>query len=194
MAKRPPVSRRRGATLLAIAVVVAAGASACAVARPSPERHGPEAHFRGQGADRGSQTRVANQLLLRLGERRLYLIHDDPERPAESFPIAIGRTGWETPLGKFRVEEMVEHPEFIKLDPDVPSRVLKHIPPGPANPLGERWIGFAHGEGWTVGIHGTPNPELLGHAVSHGCVRMRNADVVRVYERVQLGTPVVVQP
>ena len=45
-----------------------------------------------------------------------------------------------------------------------------------------------------MGIHGTPNPELLGRAVSHGCVRMRNADVIRIYDRVKLGTPVIVEP
>ena len=89
---------------------------------------------------------------------------------------------------------MVVHPEFLKVDPDAPTRVLKRFPPGPTNPLGERWIGFAHGEGWTIGIHGTPNPELLGQAVSHGCIRMRNEDVVRIYERVQLGTAVTVEP
>ena len=133
------------------------------------------------------------QLLLRLGERRLYLVDDDPKTPVESFPIAIGRQGWETPVGQFHIEEMVEHPDFLKLDPAVPARVIKRIPPGPANPLGERWIGFAHGEGWTIGIHGTPNPELLGQAVSHGCVRMRNEDVVRIYGRVQLGTTVLVE-
>jgi lipoprotein-anchoring transpeptidase ErfK/SrfK len=71
---------------------------------------------------------------------------------------------------------------------------LKRVAPGPANPLGQRWIGFAHGDGWTVGIHGTPQPELLGRAVSGGCVRMRNADVVRVYDAVDLGTPVLVEP
>jgi len=72
--------------------------------------------------------------------------------------------------------------------------VIERIPPGPSNPLGVRWIGFAHGPGWTVGIHGTPMPNLLGRAVSHGCVRMRNADVIRVYDRVQIGTPVFVEP
>jgi len=135
------------------------------------------------------------RLVLRLGERRLYVFDDDPGTAAESFPIAIGREGFETPTGRYQVEEMIEHPDFLKFDNDaVPPRVIKRIPPGPTNPLGERWIGFAHGEGWTIGIHGTPNPELLGRAVSHGCVRMRNADVVRVYDRIQLGTAVVVEP
>jgi len=59
---------------------------------------------------------------------------------------------------------------------------------------GERWMTFAHGDGWTVGIHGTPQPQLLGQAVSGGCIRMRNADVIRVYDRVHLGTTVIVEP
>lgn len=74
------------------------------------------------------------------------------------------------------------------------TRVVRRIPPGPDDPLGARWIAFAHGDGWTVGLHGTPHPELPGRAVSGGRVRMRNADVVRIYDRVQLGTPVVVEP
>jgi L,D-transpeptidase ErfK/SrfK len=179
-------SRRLGLPLVSLALL-AVGA-ACGITRPVPE----PGRFRGQRAD-AAQAKDT-RLLLRLGERRLYLMHGDHDTPVESFPIAVGKNGWETPLGRFRVEEMVVDPEFLKLDPSAPSRVLKRIPPGPANPLGERWIGFAHGEGWTVGIHGTPNPELLGQAVSHGCVRMRNADVVRVYERVELGTTVVVEP
>ena len=63
-----------------------------------------------------------------------------------------------------------------------PSRVYGHV------------YRFAHGEGWTLGFHGTPNPELIGQAVSHGCVRMRNADVLKMYDRVQIGTPVTVEP
>jgi lipoprotein-anchoring transpeptidase ErfK/SrfK len=45
-----------------------------------------------------------------------------------------------------------------------------------------------------VGFHGTAKEQALGHAVSHGCVRMRNDDVVKVYEKVKLGTPVIVTP
>src|SRR5262245_64515277 len=90
---------------------------------------------------------------------------------------------------------MVVHPDFLKFDNSVtPARPIKRIPPGPTNPLGERWIGFAHGEGWTLGIHGTPNPELLGRAVSHGCIRMRNSDGIQAYDRVHLGTTVIVAP
>ncbi|WP_448572469.1 L,D-transpeptidase, partial [Trichothermofontia sp.] len=67
------------------------------------------------------------------------------------------------------------------------------IPPGPDNPLGPRWIGF-----WTdgknfIGFHGTPNESLIGQAVSHGCVRMRNQDIQALYAQVEMGTPVVVE-
>jgi lipoprotein-anchoring transpeptidase ErfK/SrfK len=181
------------AALAALALLALAGTSACGIADPSPALRGQTSNGGTEGAAtmRGG---APTQLLLRLGERRLYLVDDDPATPVESFPVAIGRQGWETPVGQFHIEEMVEHPDFLKLDPAVPARVIKWIPPGPTNPLGERWIGFAHGEGWTIGIHGTPNPELLGQAVSHGCVRMRNEDVVRIYGRVRLGTTVLVEP
>jgi lipoprotein-anchoring transpeptidase ErfK/SrfK len=122
------------------------------------------------------------------------MVRDDAPAPVGSFPSAIGRAGHETPIGRFHVEEMIEHPDFDQIDPNDRQHVLKRIPPGPENPLGDRWIGFAHGDGWTVDIHGTPHPELLGHAVSGGCIRMRNADVIRVYDSVKLGTAVVVYP
>jgi L,D-transpeptidase ErfK/SrfK len=174
----------------ALALILIAGASACGLAGPSPApppSGGPQ-----QASRRPAST--PTQLLLRLSERRLYVVDTENRTPVESFPIAIGKKGWETPVGRYAVEEMVEHPDFVKLDPAMPTRVLKRFPPGPTNPLGQRWIGFAHGENWTLGIHGTPNPELLGQAVSHGCVRMRNEDVVRVYDRVKLGTVVTVEP
>jgi lipoprotein-anchoring transpeptidase ErfK/SrfK len=136
----------------------------------------------------------STHVVIRLKERRLELVTEHPAFSRESFPIAVGRKGHETPTGRFQVEEMVVGPEYLKIDPTDRTRVLKRFPPGPNNPLGERWIGFAHGDGWTVGMHGTPNPELLGQAVSGGCIRMRNADVIRVYDRVRLGTPVIVHP
>jgi hypothetical protein len=179
---------RRGATLLTVALLAGSGASACGVAAPSAVDGRVAAPIRVPEADVAPPQ---PHLLLRLGERRLYLVDATPATPDPSFPIAVGREGLETPVGRFQIEEMVEKPDFLKFESGV---VVRRIPPGPTNPLGERWIGFARGEGWTIGIHGTPNPELLGRAVSHGCVRMRNADVIAVYDRVQIGTPVVVEP
>lgn len=180
----------RGATLVTAALLAGSGTSACGVVTPSAFGRGAAA-IRVPDADAASNPSLQPYLVLRLSERRLYLVDDAPRTPDESFPIAVGREGRETPVGQFRVEEMVENPDFLKMASGV---VIKRIPPGPTNPLGERWIGFAHGDGWTIGIHGTPNPELLGRAVSNGCVRMRNADVISVYERIQIGTPVHVEP
>jgi lipoprotein-anchoring transpeptidase ErfK/SrfK len=134
-------------------------------------------------------------LLLSLTQRRVYLIDEIAGGPHESFPVAIGRKQYPTPTGRFQVNEMVMNPDFARFDFANPtSPILGRIPPGPNNPLGLRWIAFAHAHGWTVGFHGTQNTKVLGMAVSHGCVRMRNADVVKMYERVKLGTTVVVEP
>jgi lipoprotein-anchoring transpeptidase ErfK/SrfK len=135
-------------------------------------------------------------LVLRLGERRLYLMASDGyrERRLDSFRVAVGRPGYETPVGRFEVTHKLADPEFVQFDWENPDRVIKRIAPGPDNPLGQRWIGFTSAHGWEIGFHGTPNPELLGQAVSHGCVRMRNRDVVKVYDLVGVGTPVIVEP
>lgn len=137
-------------------------------------------------------------LVLRLRERRLHVMQGDEdgarERRLESFPVAIGRAEYATPTGRFRVLEKVVDPDFVQFDWHDPSRVTGRIEPGPENPLGARWIGFTNAYGWTIGFHGTPQEELLGLAVSHGCVRMRNRDVVKLYGRVDIGTPVIVEP
>ncbi len=130
-------------------------------------------------------------LLLRLRERRLYLM--DGARPARSFPVAVGRKEYETPVGRFEVTEKVVDPPYVRFDYENPGRVFGTVGPGPENPLGVRWIGFKSAYGWRIGFHGTPRPELLGQAVSHGCVRMRNEDVLEIFDLVDVGTPVVVR-
>jgi lipoprotein-anchoring transpeptidase ErfK/SrfK len=182
MRPHAPTPLRRAAAVALLALT-----SACGVVGPSP-------HRRDADAARAPVPPPDEYLVLKLAERRLYLMDDDPATALESFPIVVGREGRETPTGRYRVEEKVEYPHYDKIDPTDRTRIVKRIPPGPQNPLGERWIGIIVGDGWTIGIHGTPNPELLGKAVSGGCIRMRNADVIRVYDRVEIGTPVIVEP
>jgi lipoprotein-anchoring transpeptidase ErfK/SrfK len=191
MSGRLASTRCRVAIDLAAALFAAIGFNACAVASRSATVDRVAAAAAAQDSGPTPEPRLRPYLVLRLGERRLYLVDDAPDTPDESFPIAVGREGSETPVGRFRVEEMVENPDFLKVASGV---VVDRIPPGPNNPLGQRWIGFVRGDGWTIGIHGTPHPELLGRAVSRGCVRMRNEDVVGVYDRVQIGTPILVEP
>ncbi|MEB3216321.1 MAG: L,D-transpeptidase [Nostocales cyanobacterium 94392] len=127
-------------------------------------------------------------LLLSIKQRRLYVYQGDVL--LDSYPVAIGKPKWETPIGKFKVINMVENPAWE--NPFVDNKQV--IPPGLQNPLGERWIGF-----WTdgrdeIGFHGTYNRDSVGKAISHGCVRMYNEDVRKLYELVTIGTPVTVVP
>jgi lipoprotein-anchoring transpeptidase ErfK/SrfK len=180
---------RLGGTLIAgiaVLLVAAGGPVGCALFRPPPPPP-PEPDV---VVDSG---RGYPHLVVRLGERKVYLLEQAGE-PGKAFPVAIGRRPYETPVGTFRVNEMVENPDWVMFDWRDPSRFIRRFPPGPRNPLGLRWIGFASAHGWDVGFHGTPRPDLLGQAVSHGCVRMANSDVVKVYEKVKIGTTVIVEP
>jgi lipoprotein-anchoring transpeptidase ErfK/SrfK len=183
-------SLRDVAIVVGIALLVLSGSSACGPVAARPDGETPA-----RVADLSAASEQASTyLVLRLNERRLYLMKHDAPEPLGAFPIAIGRDGHETPTGQFQVEDMIVHPDFDKIDPTDRGHIVKRIPPGPDNPLGERWMQITHGEGWTLGIHGTPHPELLGQRVSGGCIRMRNADVIRVYDSVRLGTKVIVTP
>ena len=62
------------------------------------------------------------------------------------------------------------------------------VPPGPDNPIKARWLGIFAG----AGIHGTDETWSLGHAVSHGCVRMAIPDVEALYPQVSVGTPIYI--
>jgi lipoprotein-anchoring transpeptidase ErfK/SrfK len=125
------------------------------------------------------------KLIIDLSDRRVYLYRQ--EQVVTSYPIAIGQAGWETPLGSFYVLAMQRDPKWQH---PITGEV---IPPGAANPLGKRWIGFLS-EGRThIGFHGTNQEELIGQAVSHGCIRMRNRDVIALYDQITQGTPVDVR-
>ncbi len=123
-------------------------------------------------------------LVLNLKERRVYVRRGD--KVIAKYPVAIGKKGWETPVGEWQVMEKVTNPGWTSFKDNT---VLK---PGKDNPLGERWIGF-----WTdgkdmIGFHGTPNVKSIGTAASHGCVRMHNRDVKAMFTLVKVGTVVTV--
>ncbi len=126
------------------------------------------------------------QLVIKLNQRRVYIYQN--QQLKTSYPIAVGREGWETPVGEYQVIEMISQPTWEHpLTGDI-------IPPGPDNPLGERWIGFWTDGKNSIGFHGTPNTETVGQAASHGCIRMFNQDVLTLFEMVKIGTPVIVEP
>lgn len=135
-------------------------------------------------------------ITINLAEFRLYLIwqHGDRLR-VRIYPIGLGRQGWETPEGDFRVTMVVEDPVWVRpesmrgTDPTV-SNV---IAPGPDNPLGTHWIELS-ARGY--GIHGTNRPLGIGRRVSHGCIRLYPEDIIDLAGRVEKGMPVriVYQP
>lgn len=126
------------------------------------------------------------RLEIRLSHRQVTLYRG--EKVVKTYPIAIGRPGWETPTGTFKVMQKIENPTWMH---PLKPRVI--IPGGdPENPLGRRWIGFwTDGKNW-IGFHGTPTPKSVGTAASHGCIRMYNKDVEELFEQVSLGTEVKV--
>ncbi len=124
---------------------------------------------------------------IHLGDRRLTLYQGSTA--VKQYPVAVGREGWQTPTGEFEVTQMIPDPAWQH--PFTGDVILGGTP---ENPLGRYWIGFwTDGNNW-VGMHGTPNPETVGTAASHGCIRLYNQDIEELFTLVQLGTPVVVVP
>jgi lipoprotein-anchoring transpeptidase ErfK/SrfK len=107
----------------------------------------------------------------------------------KSYTVAVGQEGLETPAGLYHIEEKQVNPSWHVPDSawagDLAGQV---IPPGPADPIKARWMGIFEG----AGIHGTEEIESLGSAASHGCVRMSIPDVIDLYDRVEVGTPIYI--
>ena len=134
----------------------------------------------------GSHDARSVRLHLSLSQRLLSVYQG--ERLLSTYSVAVGREGWRTPTGEFTVFQKERDPIWQNpLTGEV-------IPPGPHNPLTSRWIGFWSDGVNAIGFHGTPDESVMGSAVSHGCVRMRQADVVALYEQVAIDTVVVVTP
>jgi L,D-transpeptidase ErfK/SrfK len=126
------------------------------------------------------------RLVIRLAPKKLE--YYEGETLIKQYDIAVGQADWETPVGHFSVLDLRENP------------LWKHpitgeaIPTGPNNPLGSRWVGFAYDDEYHIGIHGTNQEELVGQAVSHGCVRMRDGEIQELFQKLAIGTPITVRP
>jgi lipoprotein-anchoring transpeptidase ErfK/SrfK len=112
-------------------------------------------------------------------------------KPAQTYPIAVGRQGLETPGGLYDVQWKETNPSWHVPNSDWAGDLAgKTIPPGPDDPIKARWMAFNGG----AGIHGIDPSEYgsIGHDASHGCVRMRIPDVISLYSRTPVHTPVFV--
>lgn len=109
-------------------------------------------------------------------------------RLRRTYGIALGAAGYSTPAGIFRIRQRQVNPAWSAPNkPWAGAYAGRTVPGGaPDNPLKARWLGVANG----VGIHGTSAEWSIGTRASHGCIRMRVAEVKALYRQVPLGTPI----
>jgi len=124
-----------------------------------------------------NQNRSARRIVVSIPDRKLAVL--EGSQVVRIFPTAVGAPATPSPTGSFQIIQRVPDPTWY-----TKGRI---VPPGKANPLGTRWLGLSI-KGY--GIHGTNNPASIGHNASHGCIRMRNADVERLFEMVAVGDAV----
>jgi lipoprotein-anchoring transpeptidase ErfK/SrfK len=128
-------------------------------------------------------------IVVSTNERRLYLVLGDGR--ALSYPVGVGRAGrqWagKSMIDSKRIRPAWGPPPDIKREhPGIPDI----IPGGsPKNPMGAAALTLSGGE---YAIHGTNNPGSIGGYVSYGCIRMYNQDITDLFDRVSVGTPVIV--
>ena len=114
--------------------------------------------------------------------KRLRLVH--------SYTVAVGAVGFDTPAGLYHIQNKAIDPAWHVPNSAWAGSLAGTTVPGgvPDNPLKARWLGIFNG----AGIHGTDETYSLGHAASHGCIRMAIPDVIALYDQVPVGTPIYI--
>ncbi|MFB9328992.1 L,D-transpeptidase [Paenibacillus aurantiacus] len=110
---------------------------------------------------------MANRIIVDLSDRMLYLLEEN--KVIRGFPIGIGRMLTGTPTGEYTIVNKQEDP---------------------GGPFGVLWMGLSKPH---YGIHGTNDPDSIGHLVSHGCIRMYNDDVLALSALAPVGTRVTIR-
>ena len=132
------------------------------------------------------QAPVRAEKSIEISLRDRYLTLFDNGQVVKRFPVAIGAPESPTPAGTYAITRMEEAPVYHKGG--------KVIAPGPENPVGVRYMAYFQIGSGEYAIHGTAWPSWvkLRAAVSLGCIRMLNQDVIALFEQVDVGTPVIV--
>jgi lipoprotein-anchoring transpeptidase ErfK/SrfK len=116
-------------------------------------------------------------IVVSLEDHKLALVEDGQVKKV--YTVAVGKPSTPSPVGTFTIERRVANPTY--------QHNGKIVAPGPRNPVGTRWMGLSkHG----YGIHGTNEPNSIGKAASHGCIRMAKADLEELYPLVAEGDTV----
>ena len=128
------------------------------------------------GKQQGSEI-AKRVIVVSLEDRKLALVEDGQAK--KIYSVAVGKPSTPSPTGTFTIERRVANPTY--------HHSGRTVLPGPGNPVGTRWMGLSiHG----YGIHGTNEPNSIGKAASHGCIRMAKADLEEFYDLVAVGDTV----
>jgi L,D-transpeptidase ErfK/SrfK len=127
-----------------------------------------------QVAEPSPTPRAKHTVLVSILDRKLAVLEDG--NVIATFPVAVGAEASPSPTGEFQIVSRVANPTYYK-----PGTV---IPSGKDNPVGTRWVGLSQ-KGY--GIHGTNAPRSIGHAASHGCIRLRNRDMEKLFAMLRVG-------
>jgi lipoprotein-anchoring transpeptidase ErfK/SrfK len=127
-----------------------------------------------QTAKPKSSDHIQRVVLVSIADRKLAVIEEG--NVIARFSVAVGAAASPSPTGKFQIVTRVSNPTYYH-----PGTV---IPSGRDNPVGTRWVGLSQ-KGY--GIHGTNAPRSVGHAASHGCIRLRNRDMEQLFTMLRVG-------
>jgi len=164
----------------------APNAQVAALAASEPESE-PAAEYRRQEVDYSGRE-APGTIVIDTPQKFLFLV--EPGGRAIRYGVGVGRPGFEwsgakTITRKAEWPGWTPPPQMMLRRPDLPA----HMDGGPDNPLGARALYLGSS---LYRIHGTNEPETIGHDVSSGCIRMMNEDVIDLYDRVRVGTKVIV--
>ena len=143
-----------------------------------------------EGQDQPAPAAITRKIVLELGRRTISLLEDDEVKG--SWPVAIGDPKTPTPVGTYKIRNKIVNPQYESTNSGKVNPTI-----GPNGPLGDRWIGFHSLGRDQFGIHGTPTAwswTVTGRtAVTNGCVRMLTPHVRQLFDKVEVGTPVLVK-
>jgi lipoprotein-anchoring transpeptidase ErfK/SrfK len=133
-----------------------------------------------EAANDAKSARTRRQIVVSIPDRKLAVLENG--MVIRVFPVAVGAAVSPSPVGQFEIVTRLANPTYYH------AGVV--VPPGSGNPVGPRWIGLNQ-KGY--GIHGTNQPRSIGHAESHGCIRLRNHQIEELYEMVRVGDTVEIR-
>jgi hypothetical protein len=165
-----------------VAVVVATMLGGVSAVAQSGEAVAAAAQVQQPGVSKPVVKAAASHRLIvvSIPERKLVLMEDGAVKKV--YPVAVGKGSTPSPAGHFTINARVANPTY--------SHRGKVVGPGPKNPVGSRWMGLSV-KGY--GIHGTNEPDSIGKAASHGCIRMGKADLEELFAQVEVGDAVEIR-